>query len=196
MPSPHEIVGSPYVVYVAPEGSTFPALSEDPLNVSGWELLGGSSGSKRYGEDGITVNISQEINAWTPAGSTMPVKAFRTSEASQIQVPELANMSVDQVAKILDRAGTTQTTNSGTPDTIETPLQRGPDVAVYTVLARGASPSDNTLSAQFQIPRAYQDGNLEMQFTKGTPAVLNATFGILDPETREADYKYIAEQAA
>lgn len=197
MPTPHEIVGSPYEIWVAPEGTVFPLLTEDPTTAdTAWERLGGSGGDKRYSEDGVTVGLNQTINPWTPAGSTMPVKAFRTSEASQLNIPELANLTVEQLALILDRAATTTTTATGEPDTEEVGLQRGPNVAVYAVLARGASPYDNANLAQFQVPRAYQDGEISLQYTKGQPAVINATFSLLDPEDRTADFKYIAQRAS
>lgn len=197
MPTPHEIVGSPYTIWVAPEGTPFPALTEDPTTAdTAWQRLGGDAGDKRYSEEGVTVALNQEINPWTPAGSTMPVKAFRTAEASQLNVPELANLTVEQLALVLDRATTTTTTLTGDPDTEEVNLQRGPDVAVYAVLARGASPYNNENLAQFQVPRAYQDGNIEMQYTKGQPAVINATFSLLDPENNSADFKYIAQNPA
>lgn len=193
MPTPHEIIGSPYEVWVAPEGTAFPLLHEDPSTISGWELLGGTPGDRRYSE-GISVMINTEINEFVPDGSTMAVKAFRSAEASQIQIPGVANLTVEEIARILDRAGTTTTTHSSNPDTIETNLKRGPDVAIFAVLARGASPYDNSLLAQWQVPRAYHSENMELNYSKAEPTVVNATFALLDPESRADEYIYIAQQ--
>jgi len=74
---PHEIIVSPFQIYLAPVGETWSLLDDVPAG--NWRLLG-TSGKYNYAEDGVTVTHEQTINQIRTLGSTGPVKAARPEE--------------------------------------------------------------------------------------------------------------------
>lgn len=177
MGAPHEIVAAPLTVYVAALGTAFPDVDEAP--VAAWLKLG-TSGDKNYSEDGVTVTHEQTIEVFRPAGGTAARKAFRTEEGLLIEFT-LVDISAAQYAKVLNNATVTQTAaGAGTPGTDKFDLLQGLDVAAFALLARGKSPADNALSAQYQVPKVYQAASPAPAYVKGTPAGLAIQFAALD----------------
>lgn len=186
--NPQEIIARPLELWVAPAGESFPAVGAAP--VGNWVLLG-KSGDKSYTEDGVTIQLAQTIEEWTPAGSTMAVKAFRTNEQVLIGVT-IADITAENLKVALN--GNTVTSAL---DESELSLIQGMDVEEYALLARGMSPYDNAKAGQFQVPRCYQAAEPEVTFQKGEPAAVELSFASLDPgKDDEDDFVVIYEEAS
>ena len=67
---------------------------------------------------------------------------------------------------------TTVAAGVGVAGTKSFDLFRGDSVAEYAVLMRCPSPADNTLTMQYQIPKAFVSVNGDVTFNKGVAAVL------------------------
>ena len=83
MSKPYEVIAKPFTLYVAPVGTVFPKLDEDP---GGTWLKVGTSGDLNYSPDGVTVTHGQTVEKWRPLGSTGARKAFRTEEEQSISL--------------------------------------------------------------------------------------------------------------
>lgn len=183
--APYEVIGAPYTIWVAPVGTAFPSLDDaeedfDPA----WTKVG-TSGDLSYTEKGVTFEAKQKINYFTPAGSTIPRKAFRTEEGSSFQV-EIADLTLEQMSIVLNSNTVTHTpAGTGTRGTKEIDLTRGLDVATMAMLARGYSPygpadkSPVTVEewpAQYEMKRVVADGEPKVAYTKGKEAGLDLQF--------------------
>lgn len=175
---PFEVVMAPLTLWLAPVTTAFPDVDEAPSG--SWTKVG-TSGDKNY-DTGVTVTHQQTITPWTPAGATMPRKVQRTAEGFMIGVT-LADTSAAQYAKALNDAAVTQTAaGTGTPGYDSVPLYQGIGVATYALLARGLSPADESMSAQYQVPIVYQGGEPAPVYDKGAPAALALQFMALYDE--------------
>ena len=178
-----ELIAQPLEVYLAPEGETFPGLGEDPAG--DWELLGHSF-PENVGEDGVTVELGQDVEEYR-GSATLPVEAFRTEESVTFTV---------QVHDMRPETWAWLTGNDVEEDTGEKSLDltRGPNTAKFALLARGASPYDRDGYAQFEVPRCYQSGEPEAEFSKGEPAGLELEFTALQPD-EGGEIRLVAEGA-
>lgn len=179
---PFEIVSAPLTVWLAPVGTAFPTIDTQPA--AEWFKLG-TNGDKNYDDDGVTVSHEQSINTWRGAGSVGPVKAWRNEEELSIGFT-LVDISPAQYAKVLNDATVTETAAAtGTPGTAEFGLSQGAEIATFALLARGKSPVDENMSAQYQVKRCYQAENPEPVYTKGgdSPAGLEIGFAALEDLT-------------
>lgn len=185
MAQPFEVIAHPLTIWLAPVGTAFPDVSEDPD--ASWTKLG-TSGDENYDEEGVTVTHDQTIEMWTPAGSTGARKAFRTEEGLVIEFT-LVDISADQYAKVLNDATVTQVAaGAGTAGVDEFGLTQGHTVATYALLARGLSPADDQFASQYQVPRCFQNASPEPQYNKGgEPAGLACEFAALEDLNAAAD---------
>lgn len=175
-----EIVAAPLEIWLAPVGTAFPEV--DAVPAGPWAKLG-TSGDKNYTEAGVTVTHNQTINTFRPAGSTAPRKAWRTQEDLLIDF-ELVDISSAQYAKVLNNATLTQeSAGIGDAGQDDFNLLMGHDVSLFALLARGVSPSDAALTAQYQVPIVYQAASPKPVFAKGTPAGLACQFAALEDDT-------------
>jgi hypothetical protein len=175
-----EILAAPYAVWLAPVGTAFPAIQTAPTGA--WVLLG-TSGTKSYDEDGVTVEHPQTIETFTPAGGTVARKAFRTEEDQIINV-NLVDLSTIQYAKILNNATvTTVAAGAGVAGQKHFPTMRGLTVATFALLLRGMSTETEGLVGEKQCPIVYEASEPSPQFTKGEPAVLECSFASLEDDT-------------
>lgn len=182
MPAPHEIVAGPLELWAAPHGTAFPAITVTP---SGDWLRVGTSGAKNYDEEGVTVADSQTIESFTPAGGIHARKAWRTEEGMAFKA-NVVDFSPEQFALVRDRAAiTTVAAGSETPGTKSMQLARDTDVELYAILARGKSPVNNALNAQFQVSSCYQGGEPELAFKKGTPVGTSIEFVAIEAVANE-----------
>lgn len=166
MPAPHEVVAAPLEVYLAPVGTSFPTISEPLASFDvGWFLLG-TQGSRNYSDAGVTVSHSEEVEDFTPAGSTMPSKRFRVGEDFTLSL-ELVDVSPTMYAAVMNDA--TVTSPAGEK---YFSLFRGDQVEAFAVLARGMSGVDNDLNAQYEFSQAFVSVNGDVVWNKGTPAFL------------------------
>lgn len=190
---PYEIVAGPLTVYLAAYGTSFPDVDEAPGG--SWTKLG-TSGDKNYSDDGVTVQLPQSIETFTPAGGTVPRKAFRTEEGLVFGFT-LVDFSAEQVAKISDDAAiTTTSASSGVPGTKRIPLYKGLQVEGFALLARGISPVNESLAAQFEVKCAYQSGEPEPVFNKGEPAGFELEWTALDAAGDGDPYDLVIQTAA
>lgn len=146
-----------------------------------WNLLG-VNGNKSYSEDGVTVRHPQTVNRIRPAGSTGPIKAARTDEDFEIEFT-LWDLTLEAYAQALSQQAVT---DSGGERVMG--LYRGFSIPESALLIRGTSPYDDTLTAQYEIPRAYTEGAPEIAFVKGEPAGLAFMFvALVDPDAAEGE---------
>jgi hypothetical protein len=189
MSKPFEIVAAPFTVYVAPLGTAFPLLGVAPAGA--WIKLG-TSGDRSMSEEGVTVAHGQEINQIRTAGSTGPVKAFRTEESLVISLT-LLDISLEQYALAFD-GNTVATTAAGvgTAGHKALKLYRGVNVDAVALLVRGdVSAYGDGMQSQYEIPACFQSGSPEPVFTKGEPAGLALEYTALeDPDAATPDARF------
>jgi hypothetical protein len=180
---PYEIIGAPYEIWIANAGASFPAIDDAP-DGDVWTLLG-TSGTRSMGDAGVTISHDQDINAWTPAGATGPVKAFRVSESLTFTV-EIADMTLEMYREAMNRNSVTTTVPTSTDGGFrEIGLTRGLFITELSLLARGQglSPYGTDMNAQYEVPRCYESGSPSPQFQKGEPAMLALEFTALEDLT-------------
>lgn len=166
MPAPHEVVAAPLTVYLAPIGTAFPAVYEPEASFNAlWDKLG-TEGDRNYTDAGVTVNHAEDTEDFTPAGSTMPIKRFRTGETFEISL-ELADVSPEMYALVMNDATVTTASRNKHFE-----LFRGDQVNGFAVIARGMSPVDNDLNLQYEFSRAFVSVNGEVTWNKGAVAAL------------------------
>jgi hypothetical protein len=175
--TPYEVVVGPYTVWVAPVGTAFPVTNANP---SGSWIKLGTNGTKNYDEKGVTVTHTQNLQRWKPVGSTGNRKVWRDSEVSTIEF-ELVDATLEQIALVLNNASVS--TQVGPPATKTISLQQGQNVAVYALLARGNSPYNDSLNAQYQVPIAFQAANPAPNFGLSGPAGFACTWEFLEDPT-------------
>lgn len=174
------VVGGRAQVYTAPVGTAFPAVTAAPG--AGWTLLG-TNGNKSVHEDGITINWEGDITQVRPAGSTGPIKAFRTSEGFSLSLT-LLDMTLEQLSRAL--GGNQTVTDAGASRSMG--IYRGFHIQGYAVLVRWPSPYDETADAQFQIPHAYFDANGETTLSKNDVSGLPLTIvSLVDADAAAGD---------
>ena len=190
-----EVVGTPYSVYVATVGTAFPTVDAAPSTA--WTLLG-VNGINNQGTAGVTVNLGETVQEFVPAGSTYPVKAWRTDEKATVDF-SLVDTTVEAMSAILDNAAiTTVLPTTGNAGYKSIKLKRSIAVATYALLIRGLSPYDDGtgLNAQYEFTRVYQSGSQAPKYLKGTPAELSVQFTILDDVSGQDPGLYLAQNAA
>lgn len=177
------VIGGPEVVYRAPVGTAFPALADDDAAIiaAGWSKLG-VNGNKSYSNDGVTIRHPQSVNRIRPAGSTGPIKSARTEEDLEVEFT-LWDLTLEAYAQALSQQ---TVTDSGGERVMS--LYRGFTIPESAVLIRGTSPYDDTLLAQYEIPRAYTEGAPETVRVKGEPVGLQFLFvAMVDPDAAEGE---------
>lgn len=173
------VIGGPEVVYRAPVGTAFPALGAAPG--VGWTQLG-VNGNKSYGEDGVTIRHTQTVNRIRPAGSTGPIKAARTDEDMEIEFT-LWDLTLEAYSASLSQQAVDDTGDERVLGTY-----RGFVIPESAWLIRGTSPYDDSLTAQWELPRGYTEGAPEIVLLKGQPAGLQFLIvALVDPDADEGE---------
>ena len=172
MASPFEIVSAPLQVYVAPEGTAFPAIQLDPP-VSPWTLLG-ESGSLSRSEEGLTISHAQEFFEVKVDGSTATQKVYRTAESLVVSFT-LYDLQAEEYSRILnDNTVTSVAAASGVAGEKSVKIYRDVVVSVHALLVRGqTSPEQDNANAQYELPKVWQNGSPELTFAKGEVAGLS-----------------------
>jgi hypothetical protein len=168
MSAPYEIVCAPYVLWIAPVGSAFPAV--DALPGEEWMTVG-TSGDLNYNDSGVTAAHAQTIGSFTPAGGTTPRKKWRQSEEFTISV-EIADLSPVQYASALDSVLTSVGPAAGVAGNDSFEVMRGVQVEQHALLLRGISPVDEALTAQYEVVAATNEGAPSVVYSKQNPAML------------------------
>lgn len=184
---PEEIITSPFTIWIAPVGTAFPALTEEPGE--DWTRIG-SNGTRSYSEGGVTTQHSQQREIAKPAGSTAPTYSFSSGEEFRIRL-ELLDLTLEQYALALGQNAVSATSGVGELPgyrTLGLNLRPRADT-VLALLARGPSPYDEDLIAQFEVPRCQEAGSgPKLIFRKGKPAGVAVDFLALeDPNAASID---------
>lgn len=181
--TPNEIIAAPLTLWLAPVGTAFPLIDAAPANT--WIKVG-TNGDRNYEEAGVTVTHSQTNSEVVTAGSTGPVKVFRTAEGMKVGVT-LLDISLEQYATALSKAAiTTTAAGTGTAGFKKMGLSQGETVATYALLARGDSAYGDGMAAQYEVPRCYQSAQPAPVYRKGTPAAIALEFTALEDATAAA----------
>jgi hypothetical protein len=173
-----EVVAGPLKVYIAPFGTAFPTLNEEPD--ASWTLIG-TNGDMNYSEEGVTVSHSATYNKTRTAGAAGPIKAHLDNEDLMIRLT-LIDITEEQYAVALNN----QTVNAtaagvGTMGQTKMGLSRGVrPVAEFALVARGLSPKDETLPMQYCIPRCINESSPEVVHRKGVGAALALQLAALE----------------
>jgi hypothetical protein len=175
---PYEIIAQPYELWVAPLGSSFPNVGNDPT--SPWALIG-TSGNLNYDDDGVTISHEQKIETWRSLGSTGPRKAFRTEEDMSISV-KLVDVSLEQYRRALnDNAVTTTAAATQTAGSKKIGMSRGLEVKQFALLVRGRNASAYGYgNSQYEVPVAIQTGKPKPKAMKGKPMTLDLEYTVLE----------------
>lgn len=180
MAAPYEILGAPLTLYLAPVGTTMPAIDEEEATFDPAWFKVGTSGDKNYSEEGVSVSHEQALNYFRGAGATAPRKAFRQEEDLTFGVT-IADVSPGQYAKAInDATVTTVAAGVGTTGEKSLKLWRGLTVATFALFARGLSSVDDALYGQYEVATCIEDGSPAPVYTKGEPAMLGMQFRALD----------------
>lgn len=175
--TPYEIVGAPLTLWLAPVGTAFPLIDAAPAVA--WVKIG-TNGTRNQSDDGVSVMHSQTTSKVRPGGATGPVKAFRTEEDLTISLT-LWDLTIEQYMLALNSNPlATTAAGVGTAGFKTVGLSRGIAVKEYALLARGVSPYDEGMNAQYQVPRCFNSASPEVVYRKGVPAGLKLTFEALE----------------
>ncbi|MCP5004698.1 MAG: hypothetical protein GY941_12285 [Planctomycetes bacterium] len=165
-----EILNGCFDVWMAPEGEAYPDISDAPAG--NWAKIG-SNGNRHYTEEGVRLELSQDMEEHSGAGGTEVLKISRVLERAKIQF-ELFDLSSAEIIKALNLTTTTQDTaaGSGTGGHQAFSLLRGLTVTQVAILVRGENKSTDlvTENIQIEIPSAAQIASLEMIHNKSDKA--------------------------
>ncbi len=189
MPTPFEIINGPLTIYTAPVGEAFPLIDVAPGG--NWEIVG-TSGAANYDEDGVVVNMAQEIEKIRMLGRTGVMKANRTEEDLEFTVT-IHDWTLEQLALIFNGNTVAETApGSGTEGFKTLPLSRNLAVTEFAVLVRGKSAyDDDNFNMQFAVPKAYVSSSAEATFEKGPTAGYEVAFTALeDPGAATPEERY------
>ena len=175
---PYEIICAPFTVYIAPIGEAFPAVNADPAG--NWELLG-TNGDRNYEEGGVTVGHSKSFSKIRTAGATGAVKADLNEEDLMVRLT-LLDMTLEQYRYAVNgNAVTTTAAGSGTAGFKKLGLSHSPGrTREFALLVRGISAYDETMKAQYELPRTFDSGSAQPVFRKGQAAGIALQFEALE----------------
>lgn len=178
MSAPFEIVAGQVDAYLAVLGTAFPVSNVAPA--AAWVKLG-AAGAKDYSEDGVRIRHEGEKTKIRSLGGTGARKAFQVSEDLTIELT-LMDATAEAISVALNQNAIT--TVAGPPAEKTVQLMEGGVVVERALLIRGVlSPyADSVVNMQFEIPRVFQDGPIELAFKKGDPIGLTLKFFTLQDD--------------
>ncbi len=186
--TPYEVIAAPFTLWVAPVGTQFPAVDEEP-NSSDWTLVG-SAGPLNYDEAGITLQQPQSIAFWRSLGDSGSRKAFRSSEDLKIGLM-IVDLTLEQYALALNGNAVTATpASTGVPGTKKIGLSRGFTVDTRALLLRGPSPEMANGAMQYECPRAAQTGSPAPVLVRDKPAALAVEWTAMIDEAATSEDEY------
>lgn len=192
--APFEVMATPFEVWVAAIGTAFPNINAAPS--ASWTKLG-TNGSRSMDEDGVTVRKAQTLNYQKVAGSTSPVKAFRTDEDLIVQF-SLVDVTAEMMSYVLNGNAVTDVAATATVGGYRhVSLYRGQEVTEYALLIRGdKSPYGEGWNSQYEIYRGVIDGTPEPQYNKGPAAMLRFEVHALYSESNSGTGRFVAQDAS
>lgn len=182
---PYEIIAAPYTAWIAPVGTTFPTLDEDPSEL--WTKVGTSGALNYMSDEGVTVEHPQTVKYFRSLGDSGPRKGFRDEEDLKVRLV-LADLTLEQYALAINQnTVTTVPAGMGTAGYRKLGFSRGFTVATVALLVRGSvSPYGADWISQYQVWRAQQSGNPSVVYKKADPAGLALEWtALVDPDQDE-----------
>jgi len=182
--SPFEIIAGPAIVYVAPVGTSFPAVDEAPSGT--WLRLGRTKGGVAAQHNQTQVDLRGDQD-------TAPAKVIRTEESMIISFA-LADLTLENFGRILNNVAVSDIAPVGpTPGpavagyrTIT--MYQGLTVAQVAMLIRAPSPylevliAYESLGLDYRLTRASQSGNPKVNFLPNDMATLDSEWKVIsDP---------------
>jgi hypothetical protein len=182
--APLEVIGAPFTMWVAPVGTVFPEVDQEPDSTD-WTLIG-SAGPLNYDEAGVNVEHAQSMAFWRSLGDAGSRKVFRSSEDLKMGLL-LVDVTLEQYSFAINGNTVTPTAaGPGTPGTKKIGLSRGFVVDTRAVLLRGPSPEMEDGAMQYECPRAAQTGEPKPVYTKDKPAMLQIEWtALVDPDAAD-----------
>lgn len=186
--APFEIMAAPFELWLAPVGTSYPAV--DAVPSGSWTKIG-TSGSRNVSEDGVTIALDQAFEGFRGLSSLGKIKMFRKSEDASFDL-KLADMTLEQFATVMEYpALVTINATMGVAGTKKLGLSRGRTVTPKALLVRGPSPYMDNGVAQFEVPISVQTASQKIDGKKDTPAMLALTFEALeDPNAISEDERF------
>lgn len=185
---PYAILVGVGTLYVAPVGSTPPALTATPS--SPWVSLGET-------EDGVTLSKTRNREAFTSDQRTGKVKVVQTEEGITVET-SLHESTLENLAYAIGGTVTVTAPGSGTIGKKTLKLHSGATVPELAFLFRGNSPYGNW-PGQFVLPRGYMDDDVEMEFKKDEKTLIPVKFEALEDlnaATEDDRFGYVEYQHA
>lgn len=178
---PFEVIAGPFTAYVAPVGTTFPTLDEDPATVAGWTKVG-TSGDINYDRgEGVMVRHNKNINTYRGAGDPRPLKNFVVEEDLIVEF-QLADVTLETYRYAINSNAITNVPAAGsTPAHKKISLSIGNSLQSHALVLRSdESPYQADGVSQYQIAKVQDIGSSEVQRgSAGNPARVRLMFSAL-----------------
>lgn len=166
---PYEVLVGVGTLYVAPSGTTAPAVNVAPSGA--WAELGETDG-------GVTVTKSQNIETFSSDQRTGNNKAVRTEEGVLVET-NLNEHTLENLANVMNGTLTDTAPGAGTIGIRTLPMRKGADVSEYALLFRGSSPY-GAFPGQFYVPRGFFNDDIALEFTKDGKTLIPVKFEALE----------------
>jgi hypothetical protein len=179
--SPFEVIAGPFTAYIAPVGTTFPTLDEDPADVAGWARIGHSGDINYDRGEGVMVRHQKSINSYRGAGNPLPLKNFVTEENLIIEF-QLADMTLETYRLAVNGNAITEVSAAGdVPAHKKISLIVGNSISSYALVLRSdESPYQAVGVSQYNVEKAQEIGSSDVQRgSAGNPGRVRLQFSAL-----------------
>ncbi len=184
-----EIIAAPFTIWIAPLGTAFPTVDAEPGE--DWALLG-KHGSRSATSEGVMFVHDRQWVTSTPAAETGESIAFIERESLKLQL-SVFDLTLEQFRVVLGQNAIIETAAGVlTPGTasIGLALKNGA-AAEFAVMMCGPSPYDETMNAQYELPRCCETGSPRVRYTKGRASELTVELRVLiDPAATSAETRF------
>jgi len=173
---PYEVLVGSGVIYLAAAGTPLPTDPGEPLT-SPWVKLG-TDGDLNYSEDtGIEFIVTETVVPWTPLGSNVPRKYFRTVEGVMLKA-NVADMTLEQLKYALNgNSVTTVPAATGVIGYKKLGLEKGQNIATYAMIVRyNASPYMADGIMEYRHTLVQQKSEPKLTAKKGEPMAFDVEF--------------------
>lgn len=180
---PFEILAGPADIWLAVIGTAFPLIDAAPAVA--WVQLAVAASLT---EDGVHLVADQTVEHVYSLGGTGSRKGFRTRQELHCRFTVM-DATVEALAKgMADQTITTVAAGVGIPGQKSIPLAMpGGPIATKAMLVRANEspygtevPGDPVFHSQWEFPRVYNAGNLEVVYEKGVPVGIAYDFMVMD----------------
>lgn len=179
--APYEVIAGPFTAYLAPVGTTFPTLDEDPATVAGWTKIGHSGDINYDRGEGVIVRHPKNINKYRGAGDPRPVKNFIVDSDLEIEF-QIADMTVETYRLAVSNGTVTNVPAAGlVPAHRKLDLSVGNSIPSFALVLRSdESPYQADGVSQYQVAKVQEIGSSEVQRgSAGNPSKIRLLFSAL-----------------